>query len=414
MGTHTDITEIKQAEEQQRQFEAQLRERQKMEAIGTLAGGVAHDFNNLLAAILGNMVLAREDVGPEHPAQESLTEINRAAIRARQLVQQILTFSRRDAQTMERRLLRPLMEEALRLMRTLLPAGVRLSLRLDALPLPVMADGTQLQQVLMNLCTNAWQAFEGRAGEITVALHEEPLDAAKALQLGGLSPGAYACLSVADNGPGMDAETQRRVFEPFFTTKAPGVGTGLGLAVVHGIVKAHKGAIALDSAPGRGTRFDVYLPLAPDGASVDEPEAAPEAAALPALDGRHLVYVDDYEALVFLVRRLLTKRGARVTTFESGQAAIDWLTEHGDEPIDLLVTDQNMPGLSGLEVARAALARRPALPVAIVSGHVNEALMAEAATLGVREVLPKQDNMDALGQAIGALLESSDRGRLTA
>ena len=414
VGTHTDITEIKQAEEQQRTLEAQLRERQKMEAIGTLAGGVAHDFNNLLAAILGNLVLAREDVGADHPAQESLIEINRAAIRARQLVQQILTFSRRDAQTMERRLLRPLMEEALRLMRTLLPAGVRLSLRLDAAPLPVMADGTQLQQVLMNLCTNAWQAFDGRAGEITVALHEEPLDAAKALQLGGLSPGTYACLSVADNGPGMDAETQRRVFEPFFTTKAPGVGTGLGLAVVHGIVKAHKGAIALDSAPGRGTRFDVYLPLAPDGASADEPEAAPEVAALPALDGRHLVYVDDYEALVFLVRRLLTKRGARVTTFESGQAAIDWLTEHGDEPIDLLVTDQNMPGLSGLEVARAALARRPALPVAIVSGHVNEALMAEAATLGVREVLPKQDNMDALGQAIGALLESADRGRLTA
>jgi CheY-like chemotaxis protein len=329
-------------------------------------------------------------------------------------VQQILTFSRRDAQTMERRLLRPLMEEALRLMRTLLPAGVRLSLRLDAAPLPVMADGTQLQQVLMNLCTNAWQAFDGRAGEITVALHEEPLDAAKALQLGGLSPGTYACLSVADNGPGMDAETQRRVFEPFFTTKAPGVGTGLGLAVVHGIVKAHKGAIALDSAPGRGTRFDVYLPLAPDGASADEPEAAPEVAALPALDGRHLVYVDDYEALVFLVRRLLTKRGARVTTFDSGQAAIDWLAGHGDEPIDLLVTDQNMPGLSGLDVARAALARRPALAVAIVSGHVTEALVAEAETLGVREVLPKQDNMDALGQAIGALLESADRGRLTA
>jgi len=414
VGTHTDITEIKQAEEQQRTLEAQLRERQKMEAIGTLAGGVAHDFNNLLAAILGNLVLAREDVGPDHPAQESLIEINRAAIRARQLVQQILTFSRRDAQTMERRLLRPLMEEALRLMRTLLPAGVRLSLRLDAAPLPVMADGTQLQQVLMNLCTNAWQAFDGRAGEITVALHEEPLDAAKALQLGGLSPGTYACLSVADNGPGMDAETQRRVFEPFFTTKAPGVGTGLGLAVVHGIVKAHKGAIALDSAPGRGTRFDVYLPLAPDGASADEPEAAPEVAALPALDGRHLVYVDDYEALVFLVRRLLTKRGARVTTFDSGQAAIDWLAGHGDEPIDLLVTDQNMPGLSGLDVARAALARRPALAVAIVSGHVTEALVAEAETLGVREVLPKQDNMDALGQAIGALLESADRGRLTA
>jgi CheY-like chemotaxis protein len=299
-------------------------------------------------------------------------------------------------------------------MRTLLPAGVRLNLRLDGPPLPVMADGTQLQQVLMNLCTNAWQAFDGRAGEITVALHEEALDAARALQLGGLSPGAYACLSVADNGPGMDDETQRRVFEPFFTTKAPGVGTGLGLAVVHGIVKAHKGAIALDSAPGRGTRFDVFLPLAPDGAPVEEPGAAPQVAALPTLDGRHLVYVDDYDALVFLVRRLLTKRGARVTTFESGQAAIDWLATHSGEAIDLLVTDQNMPGLSGLEVARAAREWRPALPMAIVSGHVNEALVAEAQTLGMCEVLPKQDNMDALAQAICALLESAERGRLPA
>lgn len=407
VGTHTDITELKQAEEQQRALEGQLRESQKMEAIGTLAGGVAHDFNNLLAAILGNLVLAREDVGSDHPAQESLAEINRAAIRARQLVQQILTFSRRGAQVMEHQPLLPLVEEALGLMRSLLPAGVRLVTRLSKEPLPALVDATQLQQVLMNLCTNAWQAFAGRGGEVTVALERVALDAAQALKLGALEPGAYARLSVADNGPGMDEATQRRVFEPFFTTKAPGAGTGLGLAVVHGIVKAHRGAIGLISEPGAGTRFDVYLPLAAS-ASAPPPSASPLPATpveAPAPAGRHVVYIDDYEALVFLVGRLLRKQGYRVSTFESGEAALAWFGAHPQEPVDLLVTDQNMPGMAGVDVVRELRRLRPALRMAIVSGHVSDALIAEATAAGVDEVLAKQDSMDALGAAIRGLLE---------
>lgn len=404
VGTHTDISEIRQTQEQQRLLETQLREHQKMEAIGTLAGGVAHDFNNLLAAILGNLALAREDVGPEHPAQQSLLEIHRAAIRARQLVQQILSFSRREPQSMQRQDLLPLVQEALRLMRTLLPAGVRLSVSLPERALPVLADGTPLQQVFMNLCTNAWQALEGSTGEIGVTLREQAVDAAQGLQLGGLAPGAYACLSVVDDGAGMDAETQRRVFEPFFTTKA--AGTGLGLAVAHGIIKAHKGAIALRSAPGQGTCFDIYLPLVSGELLPAEPEAAPPAPSLPALAGRHIVYVDDYDALVNLVQRQLDRHGVRITPFASGQAALDWLQAHPDEAVDLLVTDQNMPGLSGVEVARAARGLRPGLGVAIVSGHVNEALLSEAAAAGVCEVLPKQDNMDALGKAVFGLLDS--------
>ncbi len=407
VGTHTDITDMKLAEEHQRTLEAQLRESQKMEAIGTLAGGVAHDFNNLLAAILGNLVLAREDVGADHPAQESLAEINRAAIRARQLVQQILTFSRRGAQVMEHQPLLPLVEEALGLMRSLLPAGVRLITRLSSEPLPALVDGTQLQQVLMNLCTNAWQAFAGHGGEVTVALERTELDAARALQLGILEPGSYVCLSVADNGPGIDEATQRRVFEPFFTTKAPGTGTGLGLAVVHGIVKAHRGAIGLTSQPGAGTRFDVYLPLAASAAApAVSVSLAPSVPPTPAPLGRHVVYVDDYEALVFLVGRLLRKQGYRVSTFESGEAVIDWLRAHPGEPVDLLVTDQNMPGSSGVDVAREVRRLRPGLRVAIVSGHVSDALINEAAAVGVSDVLAKQDSMDAMGSAIRGLLDA--------
>ena len=409
VGTHADITELKEAEAQQHALEVQLRESQKMEAIGTLAGGVAHDFNNLLAAILGNLVLAREDVGETHPAQESLNEINRAAIRARQLVQQILTFSRRQTQEMQRQPLKPLVEEALGLMRSLLPAGLKLVTRLPSEGLQVLADATQMQQVLMNLCTNAWQSMEGRSGDITVALREVRLDASEALQLGGLSSGSYACLSVADNGPGMDAETQRRVFEPFFTTKAPGTGTGLGLAVVHGIVKVHRGAIDLHSQPGEGTRFDVYLPLAA-AAPAEDPAVIVEVADRPAtapLPGKHVIYIDDYEALVFLVGRLLRKQGHQATTFESGEAAIDWLKQHPDVPVDLVVSDQNMPGLSGVETAIAIRRLRPGLRIAIISGHVNDRLLTDASAAGVSEVMGKQDSMDALGEAIRGLLESA-------
>jgi PAS domain S-box-containing protein len=407
VGTHTDITELKQAEVQQHVLEAQLRESQKMEAIGTLAGGVAHDFNNLLAAILGNLALAREDVGPDHLAQESLQEISRAAIQARQLVQQILTFSRRQTQAMRQQPLTPLVQETLGLLRSLLPAGARLDTLLSQAPLVVNSDATQVQQVLINLCSNAWQALEGRTGVISVALEAARLDAAQALQLGDLPAGAYACLSVTDNGPGMNAETQRRLFEPFFTTKPPGAGTGLGLAVVHGIVKAHRGAIAVHSQPGEGTRFDVYLPLAVEAEAL---QPAPEVVPAPGpnvseADGRHVVYIDDYEAMVFLVGRLLRKQGFRVTTFESGEAALAWLRTH-DDLIDLVVTDQNMPGLSGVEVVREIGRLRPGQRVAIVSGHVNDQLLAEAAAAGVSDVLGKQDSMDALGEAIRQLLEA--------
>lgn len=404
VGVHTDITELKQAEAQQRALEVQLRESQKMEAIGTLAGGVAHDFNNLLAAILGNLALAREDVGPEHAAQESLSEIHRAAIRARQLVQQILAFSRRQTQELQRQPLTPLVDEALRLMRSLLPAGVRLNVRLPEVALPVLADATQVQQVLMNLCTNAWQAMGSQPGDITVALEAVQIDPVQALALGHLEPGAFACLSVADNGPGMDAATQQRIFEPFFTTKAPGSGTGLGLSVVHGIVKAHRGAITVHSRPGEGSRFDVYLPLTTASPEVAPPEPAAPPAPAPASPGRHIVYVDDYEALVTLAGRMLRQRGYRVSTFCSGEEALAWLRA-SDEPVDLWVTDQNMPGMSGVELARAVRALHPALRVAIVSGHVNEELLAAATAAGVFSVLGKQDNMDALADAVRVLIE---------
>jgi PAS domain S-box-containing protein len=408
VGTHTDTTELKAAEAQHRVLEAQLREAQKLEAIGTLAGGVAHDFNNLLAVILGNLTLAREDVGPDHAAIESLNEINRASVRARHLVQQILAFSRRQAQELKHQVVRPLVEETLTMMRSLLPMGVQLVANLESEPLLVLADATQLQQVLMNLCTNAWQSMAAQVGRIEVGLASATMDETLAHRLGGLPLGEYVHLSVADNGPGMDRTTQQRIFEPFFTTKAPGEGTGLGLAVVHGIVKAHRGAIVVDSAPGTGTRFDIYLPRLPidlleGSAGTVEALRTGEAAAAP--KGRHVVYIDDYEAMVFLVGRLLRKRGYEVTTFTSGEDAIEWLRE-GAKGVDMVVTDQNMPGMSGVEVAAEVRRLRPGLLTVLITGHVSEALMAQAAAVGVKQVMEKQDSMAELGEAIGELLET--------
>lgn len=406
VGTHTDITELKTAEAQRRLLEAQLREAQKLEAIGTLAGGVAHDFNNLLAVILGNLTLAREDVGPGHPALESLNEINRASVRARLLVQQILAFSRRQTQELKQQALQPLVQETLAMMRALLPMGVAQVCDVSAEPIRVHADATQLQQVLINLCTNAWQSMDGRSGKIHVTLSPVEVDDGLAGCLGGIAPGSYACLSVKDDGPGMDEATQQRIFEPFFTTKAPGDGTGLGLAVVHGIVKAHKGAINVHSQLGKGTRFDIYLPRISAAESDDagvhlqKPLAAAEATK-----GRHVVYIDDYEAMVFLVGRLLRKRGYEVSTFTSGEDAMAWLRDDAGK-VDIVVTDQNMPGISGIEVATQVQRLRPGLRTVLITGHVSEALLAQAAEVGVYEVMGKQDSMAELGEAIGALLDA--------
>ena len=273
VGTHMDITERKRAEAARARLEAQARESQKMDALGTLAGGVAHDFNNILAAIAGNAELARQDVGPLHVALESLEEIRKASHRAKDLVQQILAFGRR--QVLQRRVmsLAPIVEESVRLLRGTLPAGVSLSVECAPDTPAVLADATQIQQVLLNLCGNAWQAMQGqeRPAAISVSLaphqaNDLPYHGSERRRAGTrimLRPGRYACLTVRDTGPGMDRVTRLRIFEPFFTTKPMGKGTGLGLAVVYGIVQDHGASIAVQSAPGEGAVFRVYFPAVP-------------------------------------------------------------------------------------------------------------------------------------------------------
>jgi PAS domain S-box-containing protein len=413
VATITDITEHKQAEITRASLETQLRESQKMEAIGTLAGGVAHDFNNIIATILGNAELAFQDaVTNPRAAQESVNEIRKAGRRARSLVQQILSFSRRQSTERERIDVAAVVLESARLLRAILPA--RLALDVDCEPAvpPVLADATQIEQVMINLATNAMQAMPSGPGRISIRLDTAMVDAALAEthpSLRGLHarhPGRTVRIAVSDTGQGMEAATLERIFEPFFTTKAVNEGTGLGLSVVHGIVQGHEGAITVESRLGKGTCFTLYLPVAEGEAGAPE-RGASAAASAPELSlagGLRVLYLDDDEALVFLVKRLLERRGYRVSGYTNQREALNALRADA-AAFDLVLTDYNMPGASGLDVAREVRTIRADLPVAVASGFVDEELRAQAAAAGVVELIYKADAVDDYCEVIQRLLQ---------
>jgi len=398
-GTIQDITERKQAETDRQELEARLRESQKLEAIGTFAGGIAHDFNNMLGAILGNVSLARDEIAPDHPLQISLTQVHRTAVRGRSLVQQILAFSRRQPQAFVVQPLRPLIEETVGMLRPMLPAMVRVETSFPDEPAWVEADSTQIHQVLINLCVNAWHAMQGSTGCIQIGLGI--IDDAAGPQPASV-PGPRAHLWVRDNGSGMDAETRARIFEPFFTTKS-GHGTGLGLAVVHGIVLAHRGSISVDSTVGHGSTFHLLFPLAPEPAD-EGPAWLPSARGeLPSAEGRHVLYVDDDEVMTLMVERLLHRSGYRVSAFQDARAALE-VVKADPHLFDVAVCDFNMPVLSGLDFTRALASIRPQLPVIISSGHLPEEAQVEALQLGVRGLLQKQNTFDDLDRLIRRVL----------
>ncbi|MFZ5864150.1 MAG: PAS domain-containing protein [Nitrospirota bacterium] len=400
-GIMVDITARKEAEAAREGLEAQLRQAQKMEALGTLAGGIAHDFNNILGAIVGNLELARQDAAPDHPVQQSLAEINKATLRARDVVHQILTISRRQPQERRVLALREVVDETTKLLRATLPSGIELVASCASDTPNVLADRTQINQVLMNLCTNAWQAMAGTTGRISIDVAVVGVD-----RDGAVPPGRYTRLRVADTGNGMDQATLDRIFEPFFTTKGVGEGTGLGLAVVDGIVKGHDGVIRVSSTPGIGTVFDLYFPAV---------EGAAEAHGVVASElqrgrGQRILYLDDEEALVHLATRLLGRMGYSVTGCTDAAEALE--TFHADPAaFDLVVTDLNMPGVSGVDVAAQMLRERPELPIALTSGYVTEDLRAQALTLGIREVIYKPNTVADLVTALARMLsEAPKRG----
>ena len=389
----SDITEQKRAESERHRLELELREAHKMQAIGTLAGGIAHDFNNIIGAILGNLALAQQDIGPAHAAQARLLQVRKAGGRARDLVQQILAFSRRQPNELIAQPLLPVVEETLAMLRPTLPPGVALTLRLSELPLWVKADATQVQQVLMNLCMNAAHALGPSGGRIDVGLAQMVSAPAGGPFGDAAAPNGRADLWVRDHGCGMDAATQARIFEPFFTTRQASEGTGLGLSVAHGIVAEHGGSITVESMPGAGSTFHVLLPLT---GSSDEPKPAPMLKpVVPRGEGQHVLYVDDDEMMVVMVQGLLQYAGYRVTTCRDAPTAVA-AVRADPAGFDAVVTDFNMPFGSGLDVALAVRALRPGLPVVISSGFLSDELCAAAENAGVRHLLRKENTVEEL------------------
>ena len=397
-----DITERKQAEAALQAFQDQVRQMQKMEAIGELASGIAHDFNNVLTAIMGNAQLACKKVASDHPIQSNLMRILEASDRASRLVQQILTFSHQQALSRAVMALSPVVNEALELLRATLPAGVELTATYDAATPQVLADATQIHQVLMNLCTNAWHALNRQSGAISVDLAAVSLTQPLHSLFATLPPGHYACLSVRDTGCGMDPETVARIFEPFYTTKPVGQGTGLGLSLVHGIVRGHEGAIVVDSYAGRGTTVSVYFPAAEVRAYAGEPvKVSPETQGRL----RHLLYLDDEAMLVELVRAWFEPRGYRVTGCMLAAEALD-AVRADPTGFDVVVTDYNMPGMSGLQLAQALARINANLPVVLVSGHLSPSAQAASLATNIKAMVSKTIMWQHLEGVVNRLLNT--------
>ncbi len=389
-----DITTQKKAEAALRQSEVALRQAQKMESLGTLAGGIAHDFNNILTGILGHTQLALGDLPPSHPVQSSLQGIMQSGARARDLVQQILTFSRKTESDRRPVKLQLVLMESLGLLRSTLPAMVRIEHSIDPACPPVLADSTQLHQIVLNLCTNAWHALPETGGVIEIDLSARLLSAEDAARHPPLQAGQHVRLAVRDNGRGMDTSILDRIFEPFFTTKAAGKGTGLGLAVVHSVVTGHNGSIRVESAADRGTQFEILLPALAVSAptSVSAPPMEP-----PRGQGQKVLVVDDEPSSGSVIARIITRLGYDATYCQDSLQAIGLIYAND---YNLLVTDLAMPGLPGDELARQSLARKPGLPVMLLSGFIEPAKFEKLRQIGVREILGKPPTTEELGFAL--------------
>lgn len=399
-----DITERKKMELQRNRLETQLRESQKMQAVGTMAGGIAHDFNNIISAILGNAELALQEVEALSAAQVSLNEIDKAGRRARDLVHQILTFSRDESPKRTPIQLADVIHETVNLIKVTVPPTIQMLVKLDPSTPFVLADATQVEQALLNLCTNAIQAIGNQRGSISIELgHNLNSIHVQNERRKGVR-GKHVKLTVTDTGIGMDADTAKRIYEPFFTTKPMGQGTGLGLSVVHGVMRTHEGTVAVQSTPNSGSTFTLCFPIsteAPLPMTVREPSVKVRADFG---SGKHIMYVDDDEALLFLVKRALTKRGFEVSIFHDPRQAVEALRER---PLnyDLLITDYNMPGYSGLEVLREAHLIHPELPIALASGYVTPEIERNALAAGARALIYKPNDVEEMCATLQRLLQ---------
>jgi len=391
-GTMRDITDKKRLQQQ-------LEQAQKMEAIGTLAGGIAHDFNNILAVIIGYIELSLDEIPGDTPLRRHITRVRIAAERARELVNQILTFSRRSAKERKPLRIADIIKEALKLLRSSLPSTIEIRQDIAAASGIALANATQVQQVVMNLCTNAAHAMREKGGLLEVGLHEVYLDEISAAAYNGIGPGPYLKLSVGDTGHGIDPVIMKRIFEPYFTTKKHGEGTGMGLAVIHGIVKSHGGDVAVYSEPGRGTTFHVLLPAVEGTVET----GTRETETPPGGKGQHILFVDDEKSLADVGEKLLKKLGYRVTAGSSSLEALE-LFRAGPGEFDLVITDLTMPNMTGVQLARELKHIRTGIPIILCTGYSEIITEDQILQLGIQKLLLKPVTILSLAKAIQEVL----------
>ena len=377
-GINQDITETKKLNER-------LRQAEKMESIGTLAGGIAHDFNNILGAVIGYADMSLADVPPGSRLETNLRRILQGGARAGKLVNQILNFSRRAADEKSPQLLRPVIREVVEMMRASLPSTIEIRSSLARDSQPVLADPTRIHEIVMNLCTNAAQAMEDEKGLLEVLYEESDFQEEIEGRAGTVPPGSYSVITVRDNGRGMDEETLERVFEPFFTTKPLGRGTGMGMAVLFGIVQEHRGTVTVESTLGTGTTFRVYLPRCDD---TREADTGKQGAAMVPGGTERIMVVDDEDIMIEMARDMLSELGYSVTALNDPVRALDTFRNNPNS-FDLLVTDQTMPALPGMELARETRKIRPDLPIILCTGYSTLVDEEKALATGIDGFLTK-------------------------
>ncbi len=388
-----DITE-------RNRLESELRQAQKMEAIGTLAGGIAHDFNNILSAIFGYCELAQMRVKDNPKLSDNLTEIFQAAQRARDLVKQILTFSRRAEQEKRPLQVALVVKEALRLIRSSIPVTIEIKKDIST-SASVLADPTQIHQIVMNLCTNAYHAMRNKGGVLTVSLTELEVPPGELFFENDIPPGKYLQLGVSDTGIGMDAQTQKKIFEPYFTTKGAGEGTGLGLSVVHGIVESHDGKIDVCSEPGQGSLFNVYLPIVAEEVSAVTPIS--EKGKIKC-GSEKIMFVDDEVVLTQMADEIFSSYGYVIDVFTDPLLAFEGFAGQPDT-YSLVITDLTMPSLTGTELAQKMISLKPGLPVILCTGFSETINKEKSMEIGFSQYFQKPVVMSKLVKSVRKILD---------
>jgi len=398
-GIVRDINERKQAEKENARLQSQLQQSHKMEAIGTLAGGIAHDFNNILAIILGNAELASDDVPNWNPARKSLREIRKASIRAKDMVRQLLAFSRKTDEENMPLNMAPILKESMKMLRSAIPTSVEFKQHVSDHQCGIMGDASQINQIVMNLVTNAADAMSEEGGLLEVTLEKIILQEEKTCFDWVLPPGPYVRLKVRDTGEGIEPKVMDRIFEPYFTTKEVGKGTGMGLSVIHGIVKRHSGGIRVESELGKGTVFEIYFPALEKTAEEEiEPEAEIKGGS------ERILFVDDEEPMVNLNRQRLERLGYQVKSTTKPLEALEWFKADPGQ-FDVIITDMTMPRMTGDRLAEEVLKIRPHMPVIICTGYSERMSAKKAEALGVSKYIEKPIDLRNLASALREVLE---------